>query len=367
MARTWVLALWALAAAAALPAAAWARPSALSLLHAALEPEALRAVTQWECVEVAAAWLGAAARWQRLNCSSPGVPVFGRAGPVLVNVVTANLSDTLRLVPLIALSNASEGAAAAAGAGALAPLDAIAAQHARAGRTLLAGVNGGYFWRLDSAKFVDGVCLGKTRAEAAAAASPGAPNLGVGDAATISERGEWLSSNCDCVGFSRPAVLSVNGSDARVDVLSRGAAPPFGTRLPALSAGPNLLLTNASGTFIGIPHDDDNVLNILEHSANTAVGLRPRGAGAATAWLVTFDGSDRCAWYDPRCGTNAFTLAYFLKDHLGATAALGMDQGGSTTMFARGQSGPRPDHPGVVSDSGGEPRAVFNGLFLEER
>jgi exopolysaccharide biosynthesis protein len=112
--------------------------------------------------------------------------------------------------------------------------------------------------------------------------------------------------------------------------------------------------SNASGPFVDIPPDDDNIGNILEHSANTAVGLLANG----TALLVTVDGYDGCSGLDATCGTNAYTLAYLMKDYFGVASALGMDQGGSTTMFVRGA--------GVVSNIGQGVRAVFSALFVEE-
>ena len=39
---------------------------------------------------------------------------------------------------------------------------------AQPSRKLWAGINGGYFWRLDSQSFIDGVCIGKSRADALA-------------------------------------------------------------------------------------------------------------------------------------------------------------------------------------------------------
>ncbi len=76
-----------------------------------------------------------------------------------------------------------------------------------------------------------------------------------------------------------------------------------------------------TGSYINIPADDDNLGNIFEHSANTGVGL----AGNGTVYMVTFDGNDSCL-FDPRCGINAFSMAYFFKDYLGVASAFGMDQ-----------------------------------------
>lgn len=305
--------------------------------------------TKWTCLPLNSSMLAPGALWQRLNCSSPSVPVFGAAGPVVINIVAADLSQpTLRLVPAIANQSAWPP---------LAPLNTIAATD---GRNLIAGINGGYFYRVDVSTFNDGVCQGKTAANASAPASPATPNTGVGDAVTISG-GQWLSSNCNCTGFNKPVVLTINGSDSRIDLVPQGGPPPFGVQFDALGAGPLLLASNATGTYVAIPSNDQNWPNVLEHSANTALGLLPNG----TAVFVTFDGWDSCAFWDPTCGTNAYTMAYFLRDYLGATSAMGMDQGGSTTMFVAGQG-----TEGIVTctsqGSGcGSPRNIFNGLFLE--
>ena len=177
------------------------------------------------------------------------------------------------------------------------PLDAIAKQD---GRNLVAGINGGYFWRVDVSSFFDTVCLFKWRTDALEAVSPTVPNAGVADGAIVAD-GAWLGSNCDCAGFSRPAVLTLNGTSSRVDVVTRGELPPYGTAYDAISAGPSIVTHNASGVFVGVPAGDDNIGNILEHSANTGFGMAANG----TAFLVTFDGSDGCSFLDPTCGTNA--------------------------------------------------------------
>lgn len=202
--------------------------------------------TTWSCTAhppAAPLPLPAGLSFSQLVCSSSAIPVFGKAGPLNVSVLSADLaSGKLRLVPLTNASLATVGAMAAASPG----------------RKLWGGINGGYFWRTDVHSFVDTVCLGKSRAQAEAAPSASAPNAGVGDGAVFSG-GQLLASNCDCAGFSRPALLTINGSLSRVDVLRRGDAPPFGPALDAIAAGPNLVASNASGAFIAIPSDDDNI------------------------------------------------------------------------------------------------------------
>lgn len=135
----------------------------------------------------------------------------------------------------------------------------------------------------------------KTRARAAA---------GIGDGSTVSG-GARLSNNCDCLGYSRPTVFTINGSTPRIDVLSRGAQPPAGDALDSLAAGPRNVLTNASGTFVDVPADDDNLGNIYEWAANTGVGFAPNG----TAWLVTTDGYDGCPCVDARSRPHALLRA----------------------------------------------------------
>lgn len=303
----------------------------------------------WSCVSTRPAMpVNVGVVWQRLNCSTTGagVPVYGPAGPVIVNIVSADLSTPgLRLLPLAAPSALQ-----------LAPINVTAAAD---GRNLLAGINGGYFYRVDLDKFFDGVCIGKNLTDAQQPATAQNPNLGIGDGSTVLN-GTLLSSNCNCLGFNRPAVVSINGTSTRIDLLDgTGLPPPYGLSLDSLSAGPFLLSTNASGTFIAIPSDDENILNILEHAANTGFGLNERNS---TAYFVTFDGYDGCPTSNPTCGTNAFTMAYFFRDYLGVTTAMGMDQGGSTTMWVKAA--------GIVSSTGstnggpGAARPVYNGLFL---
>lgn len=318
---------------------------------AAVRAAPIGVATTWQCSELARAALAPGATWQRLTCAGQGVPVFGPAGPgLIVNVVTADIASAalrLRLAPIQAAPNA-QGLR-------LGPLDTIAAQDARA----LAGVNGGYFWRMDVGKnWFDDVCIGKNYSEAGTAPTLADPNAGPADGLIVSG-GVLLGSNCDCVGFSRPTVLTIDGANSRFDVLHRGAAPPQGLAKDAVGSSPNLVSTNASGSFVDIPSDDDNIGNILEHAANTAVGLRASAGGGMQALLVTTDGYDGCSPFNATCGTNAFTLAYFFKDYLNATSAMNMDQGGSTTMWVKGQPG-----DGVVSNSGGGPRSINSGVFI---
>lgn len=315
-----------------------------TLAFAPLLLPASQDATSWTCSAVnAPTTLAPGASWRTLNCSSPKVPVFGPAGPLIVNVMEVDLSAPgLRLVPVAAPASPAPG---------LASLDAIAAAD---GRNLLAGINGGYFWRVDVATFFDGVCVGKARKDAEQPASAENPNFGLGDCSMVAG-GKLVSSNCNCFGFNRPALLSINASATSIALLTQGQQAP-GLELDSISAGPLLLTSNSSGTSIAIPSDDENIGNILEHSANTAFGLTASGSGV----FVTTDGHDGCPLLDASCGANAYTLAYLLRDALNVTSAMAMDQGGSTTMWIKGQP-----HNGIVSNPGsGGARAIYNGLFL---
>ena len=79
----------------------------------------------------------------------------------------------------------------------------------------------------------------------------------------------------------------------------------------------------------------------------------------ACATLCNIHRIARSCLFDPRCGINAFSMAYFFRDYLGVASAFGMDQGGSTTMFVKGQG-----TDGIVSNPGDGARPIFTGLFL---
>lgn len=323
-----------------------------TLSHEQSVQQSAAAAVEWSCETLVFKWMASGVSWSQLNCTSSDIPFWGAQGPAIVNVVTADLSvPGVRLRPGRAqASNATQGYP-------LQPLNEMAAS--QDGWNIVAGINGGYFWELNSDSFVDSVCQGKTRADAAAApsADPTARNLGAGDG-TLVVNGTLQSSNCDCHGYNRPALLNipdpVSGLAPSFELLSQGAANP--AVLDSLGAGPMLLQTNASGTFLAIPADDENLGNILEHAANTAVGLRN---ASSEVLMVTFDGYDGCSPFDNSCGFNAFVLASFLRDYLGAQSAMGCDQGGSTTMFVAGQG-----VEGIVSKAGGTVRPVFDGLFV---
>ena len=116
-------------------------------------------VVPWTCLprHLAPIPLPPGVAFSQLVCTSDAdIPVFGKAGPLNVSVVSVDLTRPgLRLSPL---TNSS-----------LRTVDGMAASSPA--RNLLAGINGGYFWRIDVKTFVDGVCLGKSRDNALAAPS----------------------------------------------------------------------------------------------------------------------------------------------------------------------------------------------------
>lgn len=290
--------------------------------------------------------------WSRVNCT--GTTPLGPVGPMVFNILTANLvSQKLFFTPMTA--NTSDQ---------LAPLNSIAAQDPR----IVAGINGGYFYRTDSSSFIDNVCWGKNTSDAMKPVNPRFPNDGVGDTLVVIN-GEQVSSNCDCVGYNRPALAVFNGTSSYFEIQSTAAPPPRGAA-SCIAAGPNLLSFNHSthAAFINIPKDDENS-NILEWSSNTATAIRQQASGSngdATTelLLVTADGYDGCPFFDPACGIDAFNFAFFLKDFVNATSAIEMDQGGSTTMFVKGRG-----TDGIVSCSTDPscsygPRPLFSAVMI---
>lgn len=227
---------------------------------------------------------------------------------------------------------------------------------------------GGYFWRVDIEDFwIDDVCRGKTRKEANTPVSADNVNNGVSDG-LVKIDGKVVGNSCDCKGYSRPAVLEIDSVDSTIAVVHRGETAES-TVQNAIAAGPNLVSFNSSTgeSYIDIPSDDDNI-NILEHAANTAVGILRTDGKARTMIIATTDGSDECGPKDITCGLNSKDLASLMKDHFQTAQAMSMDQGGSTTMWVKGAN---PDRNGVVSRSHNNkpveqdgPRNVANALFF---
>jgi len=241
----------------------------------------------------------------------------------------------------------------------------MAAQHPN----LLAGINGGYFWRVDvDGYWRDNVCHGKTRLEAEHPASSKNVNYGVGDG-LVKIDGKVYSNNCNCTGNSRPAVLKLDGSHSSIEVLHRGESV-HSSVINAIAAGPNLVSydTDADVGYVDIPADDDNI-NRVVYEANSAVGLVQRANVAEQLIMVTTDGSDSCKLTDTYCGLVSPHLASLMLEVFKCTQAMSMDQGGSTTLWIKNEN---PTRNGVISRSDNKqpaeqesPRAVANGLFVE--
>lgn len=197
-----------------------------------------------------------ALNWTRVNCT--GTTPLGVVGPMVFNLLYVDLSAPQLFVTPMTANTPDQ----------LNGLNAIAAQDSR----IVAGINGGYFYRTDSASFIDNVCWGKNKSDAQKPVSNTAPNDGVGDTLVV-VNGTRVSSNCDCIGFNRPALVVLNGTSTRIAVQSTASPPPPGT-VNAIAAGPNLVSFNGTSntSYINIPKDDENS-NILEWSSNTGVGL----------------------------------------------------------------------------------------------
>ena len=319
----------------------------LLLAHAAAASLQPSFKTSWNCTILNSKTLHPDVFYTKQSCTTSNVPTTPDItktipyGPLVINIVVANLnSSDLQLVPVTALPNT------------VTPLDNMT-NPSPLTTDLLVGINAAYFYRVDETHFFDNVCLGKLKKIALLPPSLQKPNHGVSDGAII-RNGAVLGSNCDCYGENRVTMLSINGTKTSIDVLQgKGSSLPYGLELDAIGAGPNLI----TNSIIAIPPHDQNFANIYEHSANTGFGLRSSDEeGRQQAVFLTTDGGDGCKNNDVTCGTNAFTLAYLMRDEFGVDAAMGMDQGGSTTMWLNGS--------GIVSNGGGSGRAIFSGLFL---
>jgi hypothetical protein len=299
--------------------------------------------------------------WNTQNCTK-GDPAV--SPPLLIiNSIHVDLSQPdIRVVPAIADPTAQ-----------VQNLPAMAKQNAN----FIAGINGGYFWRVDVDGFWrDNVCRGKVRKEAEQPASDKNVNFGISDG-TVKIDDVVYGNNCNCTGYSRPAVLVLDNAESNIQVLHRGENVD-NTVHTAIGAGPNLVsLDIETGTaFVDVPKDDDNI-NKVVFEATTAVGLQQSivaGADGKTTVaesliMVTSDGSDGCLPFETYCGILSPDLGSLMKEVFKCTQAMSMDQGGSTTMWIGGEN---PTRDGIVSCSdnkspceGQGARALANGLFIE--
>mmetsp|Transcript_17070 Transcript_17070/g.15418 ORF Transcript_17070/g.15418 Transcript_17070/m.15418 type:complete len:348 (+) Transcript_17070:31-1074(+) len=313
--------------------------------------------TAWTCITIQQTELVDGVIWTTENCTMDDPLIYP---PLLtVNSISMDLTNIkVRAIP--------------ASADSIEQLQTVPEMaNSNTNNNFIAGINGGYFWRVDiSGIWIDDVCRGKTRSEALSDVSSDNVNNGIGDG-LVKIDGEIKSNNCNCSGYSRPAILILDGQNSFIDVVYRGDSVDDSVQ-NAIAAGPNLVSYDASTqeSYVDIPSDDDNI-NILEHAANTAVGLivDKNTNLPNTLLLVTTDGSDECGPKDYTCGLNSKDLASLMKDKFGTSMAMSMDQGGSTTMWVKDAN---TDRDGVVSRSHNSepavddgPRNVANGLFIE--
>ena len=313
--------------------------------------------TEWRCITTkddSSLSKTGSVQWFQNNCTNSA---DANSQPLLVvNVVKIDLTSKDVKISAGVAKDAAQP---------LQPVNIIAEQNPN--RNFVAGINGGYFWRTDITPYwLDDVCRGKTRKEAESPANSEHPNDGISDG-LIKINGELLGSNCNCWGFSRPAIINDANNNWNIDVVNRGeqGLPDIQN---GLAAGPNLVSykPDTYETYIDIPSNDDNI-NIHEHAANTAVGIiyNKDTNQAETMLFVTTDGSDECGRLDESCGINAPNLASLMKDHFMVHQSMSMDQGGSTTMWIKSQTSTSTNGDGVVSYSGGGARNVANGFFVE--
>lgn len=277
--------------------------------------------------------------WRNENCTAEGLPNF------VVNSLHIDLTASdIRITPGV-----SKDASAP-----LTSIDKIAASYTD--KKLIAGVNGGYFWRTDITGFwVDDVCRGKWRSDAEKPPSAEHVNYGIHDGTVLIDK-QALGYNCDCWGYSRPVEVQTTGGNSAWSLRTKTRGQQVdGDVTDALAGGPNLVsYTAEKGAFIDIPEGEDNI-NRFEHAAQTAVGINFDEAGKSTQMtMVTVDGEG------DKHGMGEKNLASLMLHHFKAQQATSFDQGGSTTMFVSGES-----NNGIVSNAGGGARAVANGLFVQ--
>jgi len=313
--------------------------------------------TQWSCAQnQSSQQISAGVVWNRLICNS-SINSFLSIGPLVFNILQVNLScPSVRLSAAVANYSAQ---------GHVEQLFDMAEQDS----TFVAGINGGFFWELNSAHFFDDVCLGKTRSDASQAVSTSNPQFGTGDT-LVKINNQILSRNCESALYAVPIALVMNGTATMLQRL-----PPAGevanSVQNAICASPNLVSFNwqTRQSYVDIPAGDFNP-NILQHAANTGVGIvfDIEKNISQSLYLVTVDGHDNGNDFQPTSGIDAHEFAHFFKYYLGVSQAMLMDQGGSTTMYIKGQ----PKN-GIVScadtsssDGCGGVRAIFSGIFVSD-
>jgi hypothetical protein len=159
---------------------------------------AASAASAWFCIPMNETVLRAGVVWKTQNCTAS----LDKSPPLLVvNSLTVDLTRSdVRLVPAVAKPlpaavatklakpNDDDDGGGDTGDAVLNTLPEMAAQDAK----FIAGVNGGYFWRVDvSGIWRDNVCRGKLRSDAEKQATPDHVNYGVGDGVVIIDGEAW--------------------------------------------------------------------------------------------------------------------------------------------------------------------------------
>jgi hypothetical protein len=204
------------------------------------------APAEWTCENSTTVEIGrtpGTVRWTTAICHGTAQNDPFKVGPLRMNMVEVDLSaPDVRLTPLIAAKDDNY----------LQTLDQIAAQNPR----VIAGVNGGYFFRTDVSTFRDDVCIGKTLKDAQQNSTGNcagdAANYGVSDG-LLRIDGETLGCNCNKHGYSLPAVFVINGTSSSIVKLPRGGTLP-GSVHNAIAAGPAIV---ENGQVKIGPHDDN--------------------------------------------------------------------------------------------------------------
>jgi hypothetical protein len=362
----------------------------------------------WQCDNTSTINIGKFANsvtWTTTVCQGTAHGDPFKVGPLRFNIVDVDLSSPdVRLVPLMAAANQSY-------------LQTLS-DMTRYDPSIIAGVNGGYFWRLDSSSFRDSVCRGKTRSDAQNA--PGTncsgdfANYGVSDG-LLKINGKILGCNCDKPGYSVPAVFVINGTSTKIEKMARGGTVADDV-MNAIAAGPNLVTNGA----VDIDKHDDNInIEVCAHlfpslpshlipatlsffpfppfpyyqslpftlikfflmtagtcgkyssgpSHRSPHRLCARAAGYGRRTRRQHAAQPHIGHQCPPAGRlshlRGATHDVSLIAQLSITDAMGMDQGGSTTMFVRGHG-----TDGIVSCSNtlspsDAPRRVFDGLFVQ--
>lgn len=297
--------------------------------------------------------------WKTLNCN--GTSDIVKLNNLNINVIYAPTNDpTIKILPRQANTPNQ-----------LAQLPAIA-DELSAQYNILAGINGGYFYRNDVTNFNDNICPSKTK-------NPPKPTDSMGDS-LLQYNNATEATNCVYIpGVTTPrASLILTG----INPLTNKPAPyitlvnpdvsyknPDGTFPDAIGAGPNLITDGK----ITVDNPEEGLMGpTLEFAANTAVGIiNDQNNNPSQIVLFTVDGNDQ-SFQKNLPAMNAAEMADFLLNYLKVNNAISMDQGGSTTMYvAASDLTIYPLH--VVSNSNYDPtkprsadniRNIYDGIFI---